>query len=147
MDGSWMGLYDQRRHWLYCIGLLDGSYHIIWIVFYWLDCIISAGLYCIGWIVSVNTGFYDLDGYWLDGTDGTYGLDGTLVEQVGDGPTLSSAGTGAPTLDLEGRRAVGSGGWHQLNWCYKGAEYLCRSRRIIKIDCKQIGTNMRYKIV
>ena len=29
-------------------------------------------------------------------------------------PTLEGAGTGAPSLDLGGWQAVGSGGWHQL---------------------------------
>ena len=51
-----------------------------WIVLaYRLDRIVLDGLYSIGWIVSGNTRFYALAGYWLDGTDGTYGLDGTLV--------------------------------------------------------------------
>ena len=59
---------------------MAGLYWLIgWIILYWLDRIISAGSYCIGWIVSVNTGFYALAGYYLDGTDGTDGLDGTLV--------------------------------------------------------------------
>ena len=85
---------------------------------------------------------YALAGYCLDGIDGTDGLDGTLVGRGWDGPTLAGARTGAPQLDLEGRRAVGSGGWHQLCQCCKGAEYLCRKRKIIQIDCTQIGTNM-----
>ena len=97
-----------------------------------------AGLYCIGWIISGNTGFYALAGYWLDGTDG---LDGTLVGRGWDGPTLAGARTGVPPLALERRRAVGSGGWHQLRRCCKGVDYLCRSSKIIQIDCTQIGTN------
>ena len=40
-------------------------------------------------------------------------------------PKLVGAGTGAPPLALEGQRAVGSGDWHQLRWCYKGTEFLC----------------------
>ena len=63
-----------------------------------MDCIgLSAGSYRIGWILSGNTGFYTLDGYWLDGTDG---LDGTFVGRGWDGPTLEGAGTGAPPLAL-----------------------------------------------
>ena len=78
--------------------------------------------------------------YWLDGTDG---LDGVLVGRGGmEGPTLAGTGTGAPPLDLEGWKEVGSGGWHQLCWCCKGAEYLCRSIKIIQIDCTQISTNI-----
>ena len=84
-----MDTYGQRRRWLDCIGLLDGSYRIGWIVSYRLDRIVSDGLYRIGSIVSYRldrilstgsyqekTSFYALSGYWLDGTDG---LDGTLV--------------------------------------------------------------------
>ena len=59
-DRYWMGLSDHRRRWLYCIGLLARSYRI-------------------GWIVSGNTGVYALAGYWMDGTDGTDGLDETGV--------------------------------------------------------------------
>ena len=111
-----------------------------WIVLaYWLDRIVSAGSYRISWIVSGNTGFDVLDGYWLDGTDG---LDRTLVGREWDGTMLAGSGTGAPPLDLEGRRAVGSGGWNQLRWRCKGAEYLCWIRKIIQIYCAQIGTNI-----
>ena len=39
--------------------------------------------------------------YWMDGTDGIYGLDGVLVEQGWDRPTLAPAGTGAPPLAPE----------------------------------------------
>ena len=58
-----------------------------------------------------------------------------------EGPTLAGAGMGATPLDLEGWQAVGSGGWHQLCRCCKGAEYLCQSSKIIKIDCTKIVTN------
>ena len=76
-----------------------------WIVLaYWLDSIISDGLYCIGWIVSRNTGFYELAGYWLNGTEGTDGLDGTFVGQGWGGRTLEGAGTGAPPLAPERER-------------------------------------------
>ena len=50
-------------------------------------------------------------------------------------------GTGAQPLALEGRRAMGSGGWHQLCRGCKDAEYLCRRGKIIQIECTQIGTN------
>ena len=58
-----------------------------------------------------------------------------------EGPELAGAGTGAPPFALEGRRVVGSGGWYQLCQCCKGADYLCRSRKIIQIYCTKIGTN------
>ena len=112
------------------IVLLAGLYRISWI-----------GSYRIGWIVSGYTGFYALSGYWLNGLDGTDGLDGTLVGQGWDGTTLAGAGTGAPPLDLEGQRAVVSGYWHQFCRCFKGAEYLCQRRKIIQIDCTQIRIN------
>ena len=76
--------------------------------------------------------------YWLDDTDG---LDGMLVVWGWYGLTLEGARTGVLSLALEGRQAVGSGGWQQLRWCCKGAEYLCRIRKIIQIDCTQIRTN------
>ena len=58
--------------------------------------------------------------------DGKDGLDGALVGQGWDGPTLSGAGMGAPPLALEGRRAVGSGGWEKLRRSCKGAESRAR---------------------
>ena len=126
--------------WVFLIRGYTGSYFIIVcivsyccpdrIVSYGLDRIISDG--------SGDTGFYARAGYWLDGTDG---MDGALVGRELDGPTLEGAGTGAPPLDLEGRRAVGSGGWHQLRQCCKDAEYLCRISKIIQIECTRIGTN------
>ena len=64
-----------------------------------------------------------------------------------EGPTLDGSGTGAPPLALEGQRAAGSGGWHQLCWCCKGAEYLCQSTKIIQIGCTKIGTNTSCRIV
>ena len=62
-----------------------------------LDRIVSAGLDRIVLAGSGNTGFYALAGYWMDGTDGTDVLDGALVVQGWDGPTLADAGTGAPS--------------------------------------------------
>ena len=58
-----------------------------------------------------------------------------------EGPALAGAGTGASPLDIEGRRVVGSGSWHQVRWCCKGVGYLCRRSKIIQIDCTQIQTN------
>ena len=85
-----------------------------WIVSYQLDRIISAGFVSYRLDRIRKHWFYALAGYWLDGADG---LDGKLVGQGWDGPTLAGAGTGAPPLALEGQRAVGSGGWHQLRRC------------------------------
>ena len=79
--------------WVFLIRGDAGSYRIIgWIVSYRrMDRIVSLAesyrigwivLYCINWIVSGNTGFYALAGYWLDGT---YGMDGALVGQGWDG--------------------------------------------------------------
>ena len=110
------GYSDQRIHRLDLIGLSAGSYCIGWIVLYQLDRIVLSRLYCIGWIISGNTGFYALYGYCMDGMDRTDGLYGTLVRRGWDGPMLAGAGTGAPTLAIEGRRAVGNGGWYQLRW-------------------------------
>ena len=75
-----------------------GLYRIVcWIVAYRrLDRIVSAGLDRIVSAGSGNTGFYVLASYWLDGTDGTYGLDGALVGRGWYGRTLAPAGTGAP---------------------------------------------------
>ena len=78
---------------------MAGLYCIIgWIVLYQMDRIIPYGSYRIVWMVSGNTGFYVLDGYWLDGKDG---LDGKLVGQGWDGPTLAGARTGAPPSEPE----------------------------------------------
>ena len=80
--------------------------------------------------------------YWLDGKlvgEGWYG--GTEFSRLQNGSTIIGVGMGTPTLALEERRAAGSGDWHQLRWCCKGAEYLCRSNKIIQIDCTKIGTN------
>ena len=119
---------------------MAGLYWLIgWIILYWLDRIILAGSYSIGWIVSGNTGFYSLAGYLIDGMDG---LDGTLVGWGWDGPTLAGAETVAPPLTFEGRRDVGSGGWNQLRQCFKGTESFFRSSKIIQIDCTKIRTNM-----
>ena len=114
---------------------MDGLYRLIdWIVSYRLDRIVSSGLY-----QETLDFMRSLVCYCHDGTDGLYGA---LVGRGWYGPTLAGARTGVPPLALEGRRLVGGGGWHQLHWCCKGAEYLCRSSKIIQIDCTQIGTNM-----
>ena len=64
-----------------------------------------------------------------------------------EGPTLAGAGTGAPPLALERRRAVGSGGWQKFCRCCKDVDYLCRSSKMIQIDCTKIVTNTSNKIV
>ena len=74
-------------------------------------------------------------------------MDGKLMGQGWDGSLLAGAGTGVPPLALDGLQSVGSGGWHQFRLCCKGKDNLCRSRKIIQIDCTQIGTNTYYKIV
>ena len=129
--------------WVFLIRGYTGSYFIIvCIVSYcWLDRIVSDVLDCIVSDGSGNTWFYELAGYWLYGTDGTDGLDGALVVRVWDGRTLAPAGTGVPPLDLEVRRAMGSGGWHQLRWCCNDAEYLCQRSKIIQIEYTRIRTN------
>ena len=128
-----------------------------WILLvYWLDHIVLAGLYLIGWIVS-----YRLDrirkhwllyaGWLLAGWYGWDGCNGWDVGGTGVGCTDVSrrwnrsatigAGTQVPPLALEVQEAMVSVDWHQLcRWC-KGAEYLCRNRKIIQIDCAQTGTN------
>ena len=142
-----MGSSLQRRSWLDRIGLIvlagsSGSYrldHISSIVLagsYWLDHIgIGLGfarknwILCAGWFDTGWMGHMEWMGRWWDGG----GMEVT---------TLAGSGTGAPPLDLEVWRTVGSGGWYQLRWCCKGAEYLCRSSKIIQIDCTKIRTNM-----
>ena len=65
----------QLRMGLGWVFLIRGD--AVWIVLaYRLDRIVLDGLYSIGWIVSGNTGFYALAGYWLDETNG---MDGTLM--------------------------------------------------------------------
>ena len=87
-DAVWIVL----SYWLDCI-ILAGSYCIVWIV--------SYRLYCMSWVVSGNTVFYALAGYWMDGTYGMDGLDGTLVGRGWYEPTLAGAGMGVPPLALE----------------------------------------------
>ena len=106
-------------------------------------------LYRIGWILWVSvflgslgetgflfTGWYEEIGFLLARWDGLIWWGGGGME----GPKLAGSGTGAPPLNLEGRKNVGSGGWHQLLWCCKGAEYLYQSSRTIKIGRTQIVT-------
>ena len=49
-----------------------------------------------------------------------------------EGPELAGVGTGVPSLALEGRQAVGSGGWYQLRRYFKGVECLCKIRKKYK---------------
>ena len=87
--------------WVFLIRGDTGSYRIIgWIVSHRLDRIVSSGLDHIVSAGSVNTSFYALAGYWLDGTDG---LDVALVGRGWDGTTLAPTGMVAPPLALEGR--------------------------------------------
>ena len=129
-----------------------GLYRIVGlIVSYWLDCIVlAAGSYCIVWIGSYRIGWISKHwrlcaGWLLAGWDGWGGWTGWDVGGMGVGRTDIStrqnrsatigAKTGEPPLDLGMRRAMGSGGWRQLRRCCKDAEYLCRRRRIIQIEC------------
>ena len=78
--------------------------------FYWLDRIgIGIGFAIRNWILCAVWFANVWMGRWWGGGGA-------------EGPALEGAGTGAPPLDLEGRRAVGSGGWHQLRRFCKGAE-------------------------
>ena len=134
---------------------MAGLYRIVgwigWIVSYRrLDCIVSDALDCIVSAGSGNTDFYALSGYWWYGTDGTDGLDGTLVGWRWDGQTLAGSGTGAPPLAPEQERhhwlLRGGGRWVAVSVdnCFgaaRGSDYLCQSSTIIQIDCRQIGTS------
>ena len=63
---------------------------------------------------SNRTGAPPLAGWLLQTrTNGTDGLDGALVGQGWERRTLAGAGTGAPTLALEGQRAMRSGSCNQ----------------------------------
>ena len=139
MGLRWLFLIRGDAGWIVSSYWLDhivpaGSYRIGWIISYWLDHIVLAGSYqdtlaFMRWLIC----------YWLCGTDG---LDGTLVGRGWYVPTLAGAVTGAPPLALKGKQAVGSGGWHQFCWCCKGVDYLYWSTKIIQIDCTKIKTNM-----
>ena len=140
----WMGL-----EWVFLARVDTGSYRIIdWIVSYFrLDHIVSAGLDRVVSAGSGNTGFL-WAGWLLAGWDrwtgwgvGGAGVGRTDVSTHRNKSATMGAGTGALPLALEGRRAIGSGGWHQLRRCCKGAEYLCRRSKIIQIECTWIGTN------
>ena len=145
--------------WVFLIRGYTGSYRIIgWIVSYRrLDRIVSLagsyrigwiGLYCIVWIrkhwllcaVWLMVRWYKWDGWTGWGVGGT-GVGRIDVSTDQNESATMGAGTGAPSLALEGRRAMGSSGWHQLRWCCKYTEYLYQRRKIIQIECTQIGTN------
>ena len=132
------------------------SYHIIgWIVSYcWLHSIVSSyRSYSIGWIGSYPIGrirkhWLLCAGWLLAGWDrwtgwgvGGTGVGRKDVRNLQNGSATMGARTGAPPLALEGRWDMGSGGWHQLRWCCKDVEYLCRRSKIIQKECTQIGTN------
>ena len=86
---------------LYCIVLIR-SYRIRWIRKHWI--------LCAGWLLS---GWDGLDGCTGWGVGGT-GVGQTDVSTLRNGCVTMGAGTVAPPLAFEGRRAVGSGGWNQL---------------------------------
>ena len=95
----------------------------VWIVLaYWLDRIVSAGSYHIGWICIVSAGLYQetlVFMCWLItslmGQMGRMDWMGHLVGQGWDGPTFAGARTGAPSLAPERERhhwlLRGSGLW------------------------------------
>ena len=94
-----------------------------WIVLYLLDLIVLDEYYCIIWIVSGDTRYYALTDLllavwyrWTEWDVGGTGVVWTDVSRRQKGSANIGAITGAPSLDLEGRRLVGSGGWHQLSW-------------------------------
>ena len=62
-------------------------------------------------------------------------------------PTILGAKLGAPSLDIEVRWVVGSGGCHQFHWCCSGHGLFVSVQKIIIIRCTQIRTARYYKIV
>ena len=120
-----------------------GSYRISWIGSYRISWIRKNWLLCAGWLLSGWDGWDGWTGWGIGGT----GVGRTDVSTRRNGSSAMGSVTGVPPLALEGRRAVGSGGWHQLRRCYKDAKYLCRISKIIQIQCTKIGTNTWYKIV
>ena len=86
--------------------------------------------------------------------DGMDGMDGTLVRRGWDegtnvsrrrnGRATIGAGTGAPPLCLEGRKAVGSSGWYQLRQCCKEEDYFLAKQ---KNNINRLHTNRNYHIV
>ena len=151
--------------WVFLIRGDTGSYHIIvWIVSYCrLDRIVqSAGSYGIGWIGSYRISWiskhwllcagwllavWDRWDRWTGWGVGGTGVGRTDVSTRRNRSATMGSGTGAPPLDLDGRRAMGSCDWHQLRRCCKDADYLCRRSKILQIECTRIGTNTQYKIV
>ena len=90
------------------------------------------------WLVTDNMGRMgqmDWMGRWWAG------VGRTDVSTRWNGSATMGAGTGAPPLALEGRRAMRSVSWHQLCQCCKDGEYLCRISKIIQIECTQIRTS------
>ena len=100
-----------------------GFYRIVgWIASYRrLDRIVSAGLDRIGWIRKhwllcagwLLAGWDGWDGWTGWGVGGT-GVIRTEIINRRNGIATMGTGIGTPPLALEGRRAMGSGGWHQL---------------------------------
>ena len=89
------------------------------------------------WLLTGWDGWYGWTGWNVGGT----GVIRADVSRRRNRSAIVDAIIGAPPLALEGRRAVQSGSWHQLCWCCKDGEYLCRRRKIIQIECTEIRTS------
>ena len=87
-----------------------------------------------GWLLKTR----DEWNRWTWWGDGGTGVGRTNISRRRNGSSTMGAITGAPTLALEGRRAMRSGCWHQFRRCCKDEEYLCRRSKTIQIDCTQI---------
>ena len=92
------------------------------------------GWQCASWLLPTWDGW---TGWGVGGT----GVGRTNVRTCRNRSATMGAGTGAPPLALEGRRAMQSVSWHQLCRCRKDAEYLFRRSKIIQIECTQIRTS------
>ena len=111
-------------------------------------CIVSVSVFsdllgetvflCAGWLLAEWDGWEGWEGWDV----GVKGVGWTNASRLQNGSSTIGAVTGSPPLALEGRQAVGSGGWHQLFRCCKGAEYFYRSSKIIQIYFTKIGNNM-----
>ena len=120
-----------------CIISPAGSDRIVWIGLYHIGWIRKHWLLCAGWLLAGWEGWYRWTGWGIGGT-GVVRMD--VITRLNRSATMGS-GTGAPTLALEGRQAMGSGGWHQLCRCCNDADYLCWRSKIIQIECTPIRTN------
>ena len=112
-------------------------WRLYWIVSYRIGLIRKHWLLHIGWLLPGWDGWDRWTGWGV----GETGVGWTNVSTRRNGSATMGAGTGAPPLALEGQRTMRSGSWHQLCWCCKDAEYLCRRSKIIQIECTQIRTS------